>query len=161
MDFTPFLQRVNIKELLPFQQKASELVHEHTKIALYAPTGSGKTLAYLCALLEADSLQKWKRAVILTPTRELAIQVSNVFKSLGTTISTTLCYGGHPFSIERNNLRDFPRLIITTPGRFLDHIHRGTLNATDIDALVLDEEDKIHSLGFSEDLNQIKKAIGK
>jgi superfamily II DNA/RNA helicase len=86
------------------------------------------------------------------PSRELAIQIENVFKTMGTGIKITAAYGGHKREIEENNLIQPPALIVGTPGRLCDHIRRGNITIDDIKMLVLDEFDKSLELGFLEEM---------
>ncbi|MEO9257997.1 MAG: DEAD/DEAH box helicase [Crocinitomicaceae bacterium] len=161
MDYQRMLEKIGGKELLPIQQKMIEAVKNQSLIGLYAPTGSGKTLAYIFGLLQSFELNPWKNALIIAPTRELAIQIHSVLGQLSTGFSSTLCYGGHQFSVERNNLKNNPQIIIGTPGRIADHIRRDTFDFKRIEAIIIDEEDKIHELGFDREISEITSAIGE
>ena len=155
------LDKIGGKELLPIQQKMMDAVKTHSLIGLYAPTGSGKTLAYIFGLIQSYELNPWKNALIIAPTRELAIQIHSVLGQLSSGFSSTLCYGGHQFSVERNNLKNNPQIIIGTPGRIADHIRRDTFDFKKIEAIIIDEEDKIHELGFDREISEITASIGE
>ncbi|MFL5729054.1 MAG: DEAD/DEAH box helicase, partial [Cytophagaceae bacterium] len=144
---------IQINEIQAASIKASA---EQENIALLAPTGSGKTLAFLFPLLDLlkpDTGQV--QAMILAPSRELAMQIEQVFRSLGSGHKVSCCYGGHPMKIEKNNLINPPALIIGTPGRIADHLRRENFSAETLHTLILDEFDKSMELGFEEEMNFI------
>ncbi len=146
-----FLKNAGIQKLNALQEETLKKFQQNTHLAIYAPTGSGKTLSFLLPLLSV--LQKSaKKALILAPTRELALQIESVWKSLKTSIGSTVCYGGHAVKIEVNNLLANPQLIIGTPGRLADHLRRGNLTLNDCDFLIIDEFDKCLELGFKEEV---------
>lgn len=146
------------KEMLPLQRKTVEAIRQHKDLQVNAPTGSGKTIAFLIALLEAKTVYKWNYALIIAPTRELVIQIGEVFASLNTGIKHTICYGGHPFKTEVNNFKGHPEVIIGTPGRIADHIGRETFDFSKVEAFIIDEEDKIKELGFAKEIDYILEA---
>jgi superfamily II DNA/RNA helicase len=123
---------------------------------LLANTGSGKTLAF-CVKLEMELLKKETNdtAIILCPTRELAVQVSKNYASLKTGRKTVLCYGGHSFKNEELQLTEKPEIIIGTPGRVLDHLSRGTIRIKSISHVIVDEYDKTLEMGFLNEITQI------
>jgi len=142
------------------QLSAIEAISNHKDIILVSPTGSGKTLAFLIPVLKIlkegnNSVQ----ALILTPSRELAIQIEQVFKSMNTGFKVSCCYGGHKMSIEKNNLTEPPALLIGTPGRVLDHITRNNFSTEGIHTLILDEFDKSLELGFREEMSAIIQTL--
>ncbi len=152
--WTEHLKEAGITQLNHLQEETLKAYEKSKHLAIYAPTGSGKTLSFLLPLL--DILQKpANKALIIAPTRELALQIDQVWKSLKTTINSTVCYGGHAVKIEVNNLLAKPKLIIGTPGRLADHMRRGNLDITDYTALVMDEFDKCLELGFKEEIQWI------
>lgn len=133
--------------------KASECEKD---LILLSPTGSGKTLAFLFPILR--NLEKnfsGIQAVILIPSRELALQIQQVFKEMGTDYKVTVCYGGHDKKIEVNNLVEAPALLIGTPGRIAYHLKNENFEASTIKSLVLDEFDKSLEFGFHEDMSFI------
>src|SRR5690606_36919840 len=123
---------------------------------LLSDTGSGKTLAFLIPVLDRIDKENPKtQAMIVVPSRELAIQIERVFKQMGTGFKITATYGGHKREIEENNLIQAPTLIVGTPGRICDHIRRGSIKVDAITTLVMDEFDKSLELGFLEEINFI------
>ena len=147
------LSRLDIDELNEMQTALIEASKKHDNLVLLSATGSGKTLAFLLPLLNLlDDTVKMTQAIIIVPSRELAIQIEKVFKSLGTFHKVTCCYGGHKREIEENNLVQPPALLIGTPGRLADHIRRGNITKESITTLVLDEFDKSLESGFEEEM---------
>jgi ATP-independent RNA helicase DbpA len=125
-------------------------------IVLLAPTGSGKTVAFLLPLLHhLDPKTTGIQALILTPSRELSLQIEQVFRSMGTGFKVNCCYGGHPMKTERNNFSEPPTVLIGTPGRIAAHLRRGSFDPESIHLLVLDEFDKSLELGFSDEMSYI------
>ena len=150
------LSNINIKELNEMQVATMQACSTHNNIILLSATGSGKTLAFLLPLVPLLQAAGTKtKALIIVPSRELAIQIEQVFKSLGLNLKVTCCYGGHKREIEENNLIQAPPLIIGTPGRLADHIRRGNIKTDSIETLVLDEFDKSLELGFQEEMSFI------
>ena len=149
------------------QVASIEGINKHKDIILLSPTGSGKTLAFLLPVLKSlDKDSNKVQVLVLTPSRELAIQIEDVFKSMITGLKISCCYGGHKMSVEKNNLTQPPAILVGTPGRVLDHISRGNFTIDGIHTLVLDEFDKSLELGFQaemsaiiETLSNIKKRI--
>jgi len=147
------LSRLNIDSLNEMQQASIKANQENDNVILLSATGSGKTLAYLIPLvqlLQQDS--KKVQALVLVPSRELAIQIDEVFRKMSTGFKVTCCYGGHKRETEENNLKQTPALIIGTPGRVADHIRRNNFPLEEIKTLVLDEFDKSLELGFQEEM---------
>lgn len=133
--------------------KASE---NDTDVVLLSPTGSGKTLGFLFPVLRnLKSDVKGIQTLILVPARELALQIEQVFKSMGTDFKVSVAYGGHDKKIEINNLIEAPAVLIGTPGRIAYHLKYENFNPGTIKTLVLDEFDKALELGFQEDMEYI------
>lgn len=150
------LDTLNIEALNAMQLAAIEAIDTHQDTILLSPTGSGKTLAFLLPVLK--NLRKENNLVqvlVLTPSRELAIQIEQVFKSMNTGFKVSCCYGGHKMSIEKNNLTEPPALLVGTPGRILDHLTRENFATSGIHTLVLDEFDKSLELGFKDEMSAI------
>lgn len=125
-------------------------------IVLLAPTGSGKTVAFLLPLLHHLSAKTTGvQALILTPSRELSLQIEQVFRSMGSGFKVNCCYGGHPMKTERNNFSEPPVVLIGTPGRIAAHLRRGSFDPESVHLLVLDEFDKSLELGFSDEMSYI------
>lgn len=138
-------------------QKTTYKAAENGKdIILLSPTGSGKTLAFLFPILRNLDKNKYGiQALILVPSRELALQIEQVFKSMGTEFKVTFCYGGHDKKIEVNNLTEAPALLIGTPGRIAYHLKNDNFDPESIETLVLDEFDKALEFGFHDDMDFI------
>ena len=154
------LNNLNIDALNPMQTESIEANLQHQNIVLLSDTGSGKTLAFLLPILERLDLEnKNTQALIIVPSRELAMQIEKVFKSLGTGFKITCCYGGHLRETEENNLIQPPALIVGTPGRLADHIRRNNITTNGITTLVLDEFDKSLELGFTEEVSFIINSL--
>ncbi|MGC4103525.1 DEAD/DEAH box helicase [Ferruginibacter sp.] len=150
------LAALKIDELNEMQQASLEANTTHGDIILLSKTGSGKTLAFLLPLLELlDKDSKTVQAMIIVPSRELAMQIDDVFRKMQTGFKVTLCYGGHKREIEETNLVQAPALIIGTPGRIADHIRRNNFAVEGITTLILDEFDKSLELGFQEEMEFI------
>jgi superfamily II DNA/RNA helicase len=160
-DVRHFVAQAIGKKLLPLQEKTIKAVEKSNKIQLYAPTGSGKTIAFWCALLEAKKRYSWNKVLVIVPTRELAVQIGEVFAQLKTGMKSIVCYGGHSFKSELNSIQAEPEVIIGTPGRIADHIRRESFYPKEMNALIIDEVDKVLELGFKKEVNAIKEAIGK
>lgn len=125
-------------------------------IVLLSPTGSGKTLAFLLPVLNLiDIAVPDVQVLILAPSRELALQIEQVFRALGTVYKVNCCYGGHPMKVEKNNLKHPPAVLIGTPGRIADHIRRDTFETNGIHTIILDEFDKSLEFGFQEEMSFI------
>ena len=154
------LSILNIDALNEMQQAAISAFEKEDNMVILSATGSGKTLAFLLPLLQAiDVTNKKTSAMIVVPSRELALQIETVFKSMGTGLKVSCCYGGHKREIEENNLVQPPALILGTPGRICDHIRRGNITTDSIEILVLDEFDKILELGFLEEVSFIVSSL--
>lgn len=150
------LSRLKIRELNEMQLASIAAVQKHKDVVLLSATGSGKTLAFLLPLIKLiEPVGKKTQAIIIVPSRELALQIESVFKSMGTQLKVTCCYGGHLRETEENNLKEAPSLLIGTPGRLADHIRRGNISTHTIETLVLDEFDKSLELGFEEEMSFI------
>jgi len=156
------LQLFNIAALNDMQQAAGNAIAKEKDVLLLAPTGSGKTLAYLLPILQLlKTTAKNPQCLVLVPSRELALQIEQVWKKMATGYKVNACYGGHLLETEINNLSTPPSLIVGTPGRVMDHITRGTINADNITTLVLDEFDKSLALGFEEEMSFIIRKLGR
>lgn len=150
------LVNLKIHSLNEMQEEALKANEQNKDFILLSATGSGKTLAFLLSILEnIEGDNKNTQALIVVPSRELAIQIEQVFKSMGTGKKITATYGGHKREIEENNLIQPPAVIVGTPGRIGDHIRRGNITVDSIKTLVLDEFDKSLELGFLEEMKFI------
>lgn len=154
------LTNLRFDALNEMQQAAADAAAQHNNVVLLSPTGSGKTLAFLLPVVGAlDPASKQTGALIVVPTRELALQIETVFKSMGTGLKVTTCYGGHKREIEENSLVQPPALLIGTPGRLADHIRRGNITTSSIHTLVLDEFDKSLEAGFTDEISFVVSSL--
>lgn len=151
------LANLQIEALNEMQQASIEANKKHDDVILLSATGSGKTLAYLLPVLESldYSNTSTTQAIIVVPSRELALQIEQVFRGMATGLKITACYGGHKREIEENSLLHPPALIVATPGRLCDHIRRESVTVETVHTLVLDEFDKSLELGFLEEVGFI------
>ncbi len=142
----------------PIQVEAIPVMLEGRDIVGQARTGSGKTLAYGLPMVErCDPDVRGIQALVMVPTRELAIQVAAVLTRLAEArqLWVTLIYGGRPLDSEREALLNGAQIVIGTPGRTLDHLWQGNLNPSDLHMLVLDEGDEMLDQGFAPDVEKI------
>lgn len=147
------LANLGIHTLNPMQEEALQAIGQDRDTVLVAPTGSGKTVAFLLPLLSLlRSDAQGVQALVLAPSRELALQIESVWKQMGTGFKVNTCYGGHPIDVEIRNLSNPPALLVGTPGRIADHLDRGSFSAASIQTLVLDEFDKSLELGFHDQM---------
>lgn len=157
---TDQLKRLGIQALNSMQETAISQIGEAVDTIILSPTGSGKTFAFMLGMISRmDSATKGLQAVMVAPSRELVIQLEQVFRSLRTAYRVVSCYGGHPMKTEENALREGPALMITTPGRLVEHLDRATFSPESITMVVLDEFDKILQLGFHDQLRLIFNAL--
>ncbi|MBZ9632283.1 DEAD/DEAH box helicase [Salegentibacter sp. LM13S] len=153
------LNKLEISQLNAMQQEAFKTIAENPNTVLLSPTGSGKTLAFLLPLLEIlDPDLAEVQALILVPSRELAIQIEQVTREMGAGFKANAVYGGRAFSKDKIELQHAPAILIGTPGRIADHFRRETFATKNIKALVLDEFDKSLEVGFE---NEMKEIIGE
>lgn len=154
-------ERLGISDLNDLQKSVMKNLKISSSAIIYSPTGSGKTLAFSVTLLKAlknfdtEKLQ----AVIIAPSRELVIQVSDVIRPIAPDYKVTSLYGGHNVADEKNSLQNVPSIIVGTPGRLLDHANRGNINLTNVRQLILDEFDKCLELGFEDEMRKLLKKM--
>ncbi len=158
--YAEFLKNLAIDELNEMQHAVIEKSASSTNLMLLAPTGSGKTLAFLIPLVnmlrnDVTGVQ----ALIVAPSRELSLQIEQVFRAMKTSYKVSCVYGGHSVKIEQNSLSEAPAVIIGTPGRLADHIERKSIDTRAIKMVVLDEFDKSLQMGFHDQLIVIFKAL--
>jgi ATP-dependent RNA helicase DeaD len=154
------LQEQEFKELTLIQEKCIPEIVQGKDVVGQAETGSGKTLAFCLPILNKIVPGKGLQTLVLTPTRELCIQVTDVFKDFGKIlgIRTTSVYGGVSIEPQIRGIRT-SEIVIGTPGRMLDHLRRRTINLGGIRTLVLDETDKMFEMGFIDDVEEIIRYI--
>ena len=152
------LSRMEIAKPTPIQEKTIPLLQAGRDVIGQARTGSGKTLAFAVPLTEQcnPSLRK-VQALVLVPTRELAIQVAGVTEAIASPqrLHCTLLYGGRSLNPEYTALKNGAQIVIGTPGRTLDHLRQGTLDLRSVQFLVLDEADEMLDRGFARDVETI------
>ncbi len=166
------LEKQGIKQLFPIQYETFDLVYDGKDIMGRDITGSGKTLAYCLPLIERLRQQKVLEPgrrpatrgpilIAVVPTRELAIQVSNVFEQIkySDEYRVLAVYGGAPMEPQIDALRRGVEVVVGTTGRLLDHLERGTLQAGCLRCVVLDEADRMLDMGFQEDVEKIFEHI--
>lgn len=153
------LKNLGFSELNDMQTATIEAAAQHAHLLLLAPTGSGKTVAYLLSILSRIQKKPGVQALILVPTRELVLQVESVLKQMKTGWKINMAYGGHPFSVERQNFTHPPEILIGTPGRVQDHMQRETFDVSTIEQVVFDEFDKSLELGFSQQMEFIRAEL--
>lgn len=156
MNHEKILQNLDISALNKMQDQAFAAAKNNSDIVLLSPTGSGKTLAFLLPIVE--KLQPEVRevqAVIIVPSRELAIQIETVFKKMGTIYKINACYGGHQTRTEINNLSSPPAILVGTPGRLAFHIRENSFATNQVTMIALDEFDKALEMGFQKDMSFI------
>jgi len=155
------LKANGITEATPVQEKAIPLLVAGKDVIAQAQTGTGKTLAFLLPILEkADPHVEHVQALILTPTRELALQITTEAKKLLAQlddIHVLAVYGGQDVERQMKKLRGKKQIVIATPGRLLDHLRRGTIELSTVSMLVLDEADQMLHMGF---LPEVEEIIG-
>ncbi|MEJ6696968.1 MAG: DEAD/DEAH box helicase [Saprospiraceae bacterium] len=150
------LSKLGIEALNEMQEQAALAIDSVDEVILLSPTGSGKTLAFLLpliAILDEDIPEV--QAMIIVPSRELAIQIEQVARDMGSGYKINTVYGGRPFSKDKMELAHTPHLIIGTPGRLADHMRRGTFSTEWVKTLILDEFDKSLEIGFEEEMDEI------
>lgn len=129
---------------------------EDKDIVLLSPTGSGKTIAYLLPLMERiDTKKDSVQAVVIVPSRELAMQTDEVVKNMKAGVRSVCCYGGRPAMDEHRRMNAvLPHIIIATPGRLVDHLNKRNFEVLDVRTLVIDEFDKSLEFGFQEEMQE-------
>ena len=153
------LAKLNINSLNTMQEEAISVIETTTNTIILSPTGTGKTLAFSLPLLKTlISDSKEVQALIVVPSRELAIQIEQVIRSMGSGYKVNAVYGGRPMSKDKIEIKHTPAILIGTPGRVLDHFNNERFSLKYIKTLVLDEFDKSLEDGFE---LEMKGIIGK
>ena len=158
----PIVRKMGFNALNELQRETLAMSQMKDKLLILSQTGSGKTFAFLLPLLlRLRETRKDTQAIILAPSRELALQIENVFRSMQTGYKVLTCYGGHSMQIERNSLTEAPAVLIGTPGRICDHIHRENIDLFSVEQLVIDEYDKCLEFGFEDQMRYITEEFKK
>ncbi len=156
------IARLNFTEPTPVQRRTIPVGLEGKDLIAIAQTGTGKTLAFGIPLIQRLAHLKG-RGLVLLPTRELAIQVSESLHAVGKSVGfrTAVVIGGAPEGQQKQALMKNPRVIIATPGRLVDFLEQRVLNISDVEILVLDEADRMLDMGFAPQINKILRVIRK
>ena len=153
---TNILEKLSIEKLTAMQEEAQSAILSNAEIVLLSPTGTGKTLAYLLPIIaELDITCAEVQALIIVPSRELAIQIEQVIRTMGTGYKANAVYGGRAGSKDKTEIKHRPAILIGTPGRIADHLRRENFSSGFIRTLVLDEFDKSLEIGFESEMKEI------
>jgi len=163
-DWVQALEKQHITDPTPIQQLSIPIILKGHDLIAEAQTGTGKTLAFLVPLLQKMNFENPNtQALIITPTRELAIQITQVAYDLARIVPFTVlaAYGGQDVKAQLHKLQGSVQLIVATPGRLLDHVRRGTVDLSNIKLLVVDEADQLFHIGFKREIKDILKELPK
>ena len=155
------LKKSGITTPTSIQEECIPLIKDYKDVIAQAQTGTGKTLAFLLPLFENISPDVFAtQALIITPTRELALQITEEANQLakGKAINVLAAYGGRNIGSQLNKLKGTIHLIIATPGRLIDHLERGTIDLNKVKTVVIDEADQMLLMGFRNEVDQILRA---
>jgi superfamily II DNA/RNA helicase len=156
------LKKLGIQKLNPMQEEARLAIPTSAEVVLLSPTGTGKTLSFLLPIIaELDINCNEIQAIVIVPSRELAIQIEQVAREMGTGFKVNSVYGGRPFSKDKIELSHLPAILIGTPGRVADHLRRDTFSTERIRIFVLDEFDKSLEIGFESEMIEITDSLYK
>ena len=161
-DLVSALEHNNINIPTPIQELSIPPVLKGKDLIGEAQTGTGKTLAFLLPMFQNFNLQDpHVQGLIITPTRELAIQITAVAKELAETkhLSILAAYGGQDINAQLHKLKGNIQLVIGTPGRLIDHLSRGTITFSHLKVLVIDEADQMFHIGFKKEINEIMRQL--
>jgi len=145
----------------PIQEKAIPVATTGADVVGIAQTGTGKTLAFALPMIERLLKNPEELALVLAPTRELALQIDETFRKVGNRlgIRTSVLIGGEPIRKQISQLRTRPRVLVATPGRLKDHLEQGTVRLDGTRIVVLDEADRMLDMGFAPDIERILKRV--
>ncbi len=153
---TNILEKLNIEKLNVMQEEAEDAILSSPEIVLLSPTGTGKTLAFLLPIIaELDIQCAEVQTLIVVSSRELAIQIEQVVREMGTGYKANAVYGGRAGSKDKTEIKHRPAILIGTPGRIADHLRRENFSSEFIATLVLDEFDKSLEIGFELEMKEI------
>lgn len=154
------LDKLSIETLNPMQKEAQSTILSNAEVVLLSPTGTGKTVAFLLPViagLDTDCTEI--QALIVVPSRELALQIEQVIRQMGTGFKTNAVYGGRAGSQDKIDLKHRPAILIGTPGRIADHLRKESFSTAFIKTWVLDEFDKSLEVGFETEMTKIVAAL--
>ncbi|MEX2414496.1 MAG: DEAD/DEAH box helicase, partial [Paenibacillaceae bacterium] len=161
-DLVQILKKNQLIHATPVQEAAIPLLLSGKDVIAQAQTGTGKTLAFVLPILEIiDTEQPHVQALIITPTRELAIQITSEVKKLTSAVGASVlaAYGGQDVDAQIHKLKGAAHIVVGTPGRLLDHLRRGTLSLSRVTLLVLDEADQMLHMGFFKEVEEIIQEV--
>ncbi len=154
------LAKLNIAALNPMQEEAIAVIEKTANTVLLSPTGTGKTLAFLLPMIKSLDIENTEvQALIVVPTRELAIQIEQVIRNMGSGFKVNAVYGGRAKSKDKIELKHTPAILVGTPGRILDHFEDDRFSKASINTLVLDEYDKSLEIGFETEMSEILNSL--
>lgn len=155
-----FLERLNITALNEMQLSTEKAIASGKDVMVLSATGSGKTLAFFLPLVQQLKKDlKQVQLMVIVPSRELALQIEQVFRSLKSGFKVSCIYGGHSTRTEEQSLSETPSVIIGTPGKISYHIRNENIDPTEVEFLVLDEFDKSLELGFQDEMELIIEGL--
>lgn len=153
---TDILFKLGINNLNNMQIESGVAIQSHDEVIILSPTGTGKTLAFVLPIIKnLDISIKEIQSLIIVPSRELAIQIEQVIRDMGTGFKVNAVYGGRAGSKDKMNIAHRPAVLIGTPGRVADHLRRKLFYTRSITTLVLDEFDKSLEIGFEKEMSNI------
>ena len=159
------IQEKGYSQTTPVQEKTIPYIVQGLDVLAGAQTGTGKTAAFALPILnrlqQSESKRRRIRALVLTPTRELASQVGGSFRDYGSNLrfKTAVIYGGVSIKTQKDKLRNGVDIVVATPGRLLDHLNQRTLDLSETEVFVLDEGDRMLDMGFIVDIKKIIKHL--
>ena len=157
------LDKMGFSEMTPVQAETIPIMMAGNDVIAIAPTGTGKTLAFGIPILEYISLKDNRvQEVVLAPTRELAVQIGDELCKLAAFIPEVriaVLYGGQPIARQIDKLKRKPQIVVATPGRLLDHLHRGNIRLDAVHTFVLDEADEMLDMGFIKDVTKLIESV--
>ena len=158
-DVVRAVKKVGFETPSPIQAATIPILAQGRDVVGLAQTGTGKTAAFALPILSRlDRSQKKPQALVLSPTRELALQVADAFQEFADHLGgvhVLPIYGGQSYGIQLSGLRRGAHIVVGTPGRVIDHLERGSLDLSELKYLVLDEADEMLNMGFQEDVERI------
>jgi len=159
-DVHSMLSKLGIEALNEMQNAAIEAITNNPEVVLLSPTGSGKTLAFLLPVIASlDLTIEEVQCLIVVPTRELAMQIEQVTRQLGSGIKVNAVYGGRAGYKDKVDLKHRPAILVGTPGRIADHLRRKNFEIDHIQTLILDEFDKSLEIGFETEMREIVQTL--
>lgn len=155
------LDKLSVTQLTPMQEAALCCMRDSKDMILLSPTGTGKTLAYLLPLIEhLQTGVSGVQAIVIVPSRELALQIDTVLRTMALPWKAMSVYGGRPAMDEHRSMKGIqPTIIVGTPGRLNDHLSKGNIDARKVETLVIDEFDKCLELGFQAEMQQVVEQL--